>query len=127
MINALFTTTSYSAAKKLLDYTAARQEAIQSNLSNIETPNYKRLDVAPRFSDQLRTAVKASDPTAIASISPQLSMDTKAVASRRDGNTVQLESELMHLSQNSLEHALETQLVSSRLVRLRTAITGRAG
>lgn len=126
MIDSLFSQTSYVTAKKLLDFTAARQEAIQSNLSNIETPNYKRVDVAPRFSEQLKKAVQNSNTDAITSLNPRLSVDTTAVSSRPDGNTVQLESELMHLSQNSLEHTLETQLVSSRLVRLRTAITGRS-
>jgi hypothetical protein len=38
---------------------------------------------------------------------------------------VQLETELGHLQQNLVEHALETQLVTGNLLRLRLAITGR--
>ena len=53
-------------------------------------------------------------------------MDATAVSSKRDGNTVQLESELVQLNKNILAHALETQLISGNLLRLRLAITGRA-
>ena len=58
--------------------------------------------------------------------SMQRSADTSAVASRKDGNTVQLETELMKLNQNFLEHQLETQLVSGAMMKLRLAITGRS-
>jgi flagellar basal body rod protein FlgB len=47
------------------------------------------------------------------------------VANTRDGNTVQLESELAELNKNFLEHALSTQLITGNLVRMRLAITGR--
>jgi len=46
MIDALFADSYYTAAKKMLDVTALRHEAIASNLANVETPGYKRLDVA---------------------------------------------------------------------------------
>lgn len=126
MIDAIFSQPNYLAAKKLLDVTAIRQEAIASNLANLETPNYKRLDVAPAFENQLRQAVASGSPSAISSIQPSLAQDPSAVASRRDGNTVNLESELMHLNQNVVEHSLETQLVTGSLLKLRMAITGRA-
>jgi flagellar basal body rod protein FlgB len=44
---------------------------------------------------------------------------------RKDGNTVQLESELLRLNQNYMEHHLETQLITGALLKLRLAITGR--
>jgi len=47
------------------------------------------------------------------------------VANGRDGNTVHLENELMQLNQNGVTHALETQLVSNMLSRMRLAITGK--
>jgi flagellar basal-body rod protein FlgB len=45
MISALFSQPNYVGAKKMLDATVLRHEAIASNLANIETPNYKRMDV----------------------------------------------------------------------------------
>jgi len=125
MIDALFTGSDYVAAKKMLDVTLLRQQAIASNLANIETPNYKRLDVSPSFEAQLRQAVAGQNPGEIASMQPELAVDTGAVSGRSDGNTVQLETEMLKLNQNTVESALETQLVSNSLARLRLAITGK--
>jgi len=125
MIDALFTDSDYVAAKKMLDVTLLRQQAIASNLANIETPNYKRLDIAPSFEAQLRQAVAGQNSSEIAGMQPSLVVDTGAVSGRSDGNTVQLETEMLKLNQNTVESALETQLVSSSLARMRLAITGK--
>ena len=109
----------------MMDATALRHEAIASNLANIETPNYKRIDVASTFQDELKSAMGAKDVSRISSLSPSLVEDATAVSANRDGNTVQLESELLKLNQNTLEHTLETQLVTGTLLKLRLAITGR--
>jgi flagellar basal-body rod protein FlgB len=125
MIDALFSQTNYLAAKKMLDATVLRHEAIAGNLANIETPNYKRLDVAPSFESQLRQAVADGNPEQINSAQPELAVDTQAVSSRSDGNTVLLETEMLKLNQNMVEHSLETQLVSGALLKMRLAITGK--
>jgi flagellar basal body rod protein FlgB len=39
-------------------------------------------------------------------------VDSTAVSNTKDGNTVQLENELMKLNQNTIAHALETQLIT---------------
>lgn len=109
----------------MLDVNVMRHEAIASNLANIETPNYKRMDVAPSFESQLSQAVSSRDAGQIASLQPQLAVDSQANTGRSDGNTVQLEDEMMKLNQNVVEHALETQLVTGRLNTLRMAITGK--
>ena len=125
MIDALFNQPTYVAAKKMLDVTVLRQEAIASNLSNLETPNYKRLDVAPSFEAQLSRAVRSGDAAQIASLKPSLAVDSSAVSGRGDGNTVTLESEMLKLNQNTFENALETQLISASLAKMRLAITGK--
>jgi flagellar basal-body rod protein FlgB len=126
MIEALFNQPDYLAAKKSLDVTALRQQAIASNIANLETPGYKRLDIAPSFSAELQRACASGDPRQIASLQPELAPDPNAVANGRDGNTVDMDSELMQLNQNFLTHSLETQLVSNSLMRLKMAITGKS-
>ena len=126
MITALFNQPSYLAVKKMLDATVLRQQAIASNIANAETPNYKRLEVAPSFQTELRQALAARSPNQVAALQPRLQVDSTAVARKLDGNTVQLESELAQLGRNYVEHSLETQLVTGQLMRLRTAITGRS-
>ena len=125
MITGLFSQPNYLAAKKLLDATVLRHEAIASNLANLETPNYKRLDVAPSFQTELSQALNSQNPVQFAEVRPVLEPDRDAIANTRDGNTVQLESELTQLNKNFLTHALETQLVTGSLLKLRLAITGR--
>jgi flagellar basal-body rod protein FlgB len=125
MIDALFNDTNYVAAKKMLDATAMRQEAIASNLANIDTPNYKRIDVTASFSAELKQALGSGSTDQLAALQPKLEVDSTAIAQSRDGNTVNLETELANLQQNTLAHTLETQLVSYTLVQLQTAITGR--
>lgn len=125
MIDALFNQTNYQATKKLLDATALRHEAIASNLANLETPGYRRVDVAPSFSAELQQALKSGSADRLASLRPALALDPDAIASNRDGNSVQLETEMLHLNQNTLAHTMETQLLTGQLMRLRLAITGR--
>jgi flagellar basal-body rod protein FlgB len=124
MIDALFNDTNYVAAKKMLDATALRHEAIASNLANIETPNYKRLDVDPSFTTELNQAIASKDPDRLAAIEPKMEVDPTAVAQSSDGNTVNMETELANLQQNTLSNSLETQFVSYSLVRMRMAIAG---
>ena len=125
MIDALFGDSTYVAAKKMLDATVLRHEAIASNIANVETPNYKRLDVSPSFESQLQQAVSSGNSADISALQPQLAVDTTALSSRSDGNTVQLETEMLNLNKNMVEHSLETQLVSAELMRMRLAITGK--
>ena len=126
MISALFNQSNYVATKKMLDATVLRHEAIASNLTNIETPNYKRIDVTPNFSEDLKQALAGNDVQRMASMQPSLGVDETALAANRDGNTVELENELMQLNQNTLAHALETHLVTGTLLKMRLAITGKA-
>ena len=126
MIEGLFNQPSYLAAKKTLDAVAVRQEAIANNIANLETPGYKRVDLSPAFRAELDRACASGDAKQIAALKPTLSVDTTAVANSRDGNTVSLENEMMQLSQNTMAHTLETQMLSGMLMRLKMAITGKS-
>jgi flagellar basal-body rod protein FlgB len=126
MVEALFNQPNYLAAKKTLDAVALRQEAIASNIANLETPGYKRLDLAPSFQSELDRACASGDQRQIVSLQPSLAPDPNAAPTGRDGNTVSLEKEMAQLNQNSLAHNLETQLVTNMLLRLRMAITSKS-
>ena len=102
-----------------------RQEAIASNLANIETPNYKRVDVAPAFATELSRAVAQGGVNNVQQLKPTVSVDQTAVAQNRDGNTVQLEKELTHLQKNMVAHHLQTQMITGTLSKLRSAIQTR--
>jgi flagellar basal-body rod protein FlgB len=126
MIEALFNQTNYVALKKMLDATALRHEAISSNIAHVEVPRYQRIDVAPSFESELRQALSSGGQERLSQVQPRLEVDRTAIARTRDGNTVQLENELLLLNQNAVAHQLETQLVTGSLLKLRQAITGRS-
>jgi len=125
MIDALFNQSSYQAARASLDATALRHEAIASNLANLETPGYKRIDVSRAFESELKQAIASGNIDHLKSMQPQLEADPNVITTNRDENTVVLEDELLALNQNTLAHQLETQMVTGALLKLRMAITGR--
>tara|TARA_Y100000588_G_scaffold286402_1_gene304238 strand:- start:1116 stop:1493 length:378 start_codon:yes stop_codon:yes gene_type:complete len=125
MIDGLFASANYQGVKKMLDATVLRQEAIASNLANIETPNYKRVDVSPAFASELSKAVANGRVNSVQQLKPTISVDDKAVAQNRDGNSVQLEKELTYLQKNMVAHRLQTQMITGTLSKLRSAIRTR--
>jgi flagellar basal-body rod protein FlgB len=125
MIDALFNDPNYLAGKKTLDAIALRQEAIASNIANLETPGYHRVDLAPSFKAELERACASGDAQQIDALKPTLAPDPNAVPNSRDGNTVNLENEMMQLNQNTLAHSVESQLLSYSLLKLQLAITGK--
>lgn len=126
MIDTLFNKADYVAAKKTLDAVTLRHAAIAQNIANLETPGYKRVDLAPSFRAQLDRALESGDSRQLASLEPTLATDASAIPNSKDGNTVNLESEMMKLNQNTLDHTLETELITNTLYRLKLAITGKS-
>lgn len=109
----------------MLDAAVLRHSAIASNIANLETPDYHRVDLAPSFQTDLQKAISSRDTSRIASVRPMLAIDFEAVAANRDGNSVNMETELVELSQNTMQHTLQTQLVTGALLKLKLAIGGK--
>lgn len=125
MIDPIFQGDTFQLAQKLLDYTTLRQQAIASNIANAETPGYHRLDVAPDFQAALKAHMDAGDiSTSFDQIKPQLSEDLTARSIRPDGNTVEMERELLVMNQNAVQHEYLTEIVSYNLKQLKMAISG---
>lgn len=125
MIDQVLAGENYELTKKMLDAAALRHEALATNLANLETPGFKRLDLAPEFFRELDALHATSDPARIRELQPRLSEDNQSKAVRADGNNVQLDRELLDLNRNALEYEFLTQYASDSIKRLKTAITGR--
>lgn len=127
MIDPIFQTDNYQLARKLLDASVLRQEAIATNVANAETPGFRRLDIAPDFATQLKAKVAAGNFGANAdSVTPTLAQDLSARAVRPDGNSVEIERELLQMNKTAVEHEFLTEIVSSNIKQLKMAITGRS-
>jgi flagellar basal-body rod protein FlgB len=127
MIDPIFQSDNYQLARKLLDAAALRSEAIASNIANAETPGYRRLDVAPDFAEQLKARCQAGDlARESGSVRPTLVQDPYARSVRPDGNSVEIEKELLAMNRNSVEHEFLSDVITGNIKQLKMAITGRS-
>ena len=127
MIDPIFQSDNYQLARKLLDASALRSEAIASNIANAETPGYRRLDVSTDFADQLKARTQAGELARDGdTLRPTLVQDPYARTVRPDGNSVDIEKELLAMNKNSVEYEFLTDVVSGNIKQLKMAITGRS-
>jgi flagellar basal-body rod protein FlgB len=96
-----------------------RQKAIASNVANLETPGYRRVDV--RFQELLAKALESDDPQDIKEFEPEFfnPMDTPV---KPNGNDVTLEAEVGQMVENSLRHKLYVRLLNKKYQQMETAI-----
>ena len=124
MIEQLFSSANYRATKQLLDVAVLRHEALATNIANVETPHYKRVDLPKEFAQQLAARIRTGDAGSMPI--PEVVEDATATSVRKDGNNVDIDKEMMGLSKNAAEFDMLTEFVSGSLKQLRLAITGRS-
>ncbi|EIQ00376.1 flagellar basal-body rod protein FlgB [Opitutaceae bacterium TAV1] len=132
MIEPVFQPDNYQLARKLLDAAVLRHEAIASNIANAETPGYRRVDISGDFAAALRarfTQAAGAGPDAsrasLADLEPRLVEDASVRTIRPDGNSVELESELLAMSRNNVEYNFLADVVGRHIKHLKLAISGR--
>lgn len=125
MIEHLMARENYQLAVHLLDAAALRHEALATNLANVETPGFKRLDLAPDFARELQKIAAQPGKADISALQPKIAEDLTTRSMRPDGNNVELDRELLEMNRNQIEFETLTQFASESLKRLKTAITGR--
>ncbi len=128
MIQPVANSLNYQLARKLLDASVLRHEAIATNIANAETPGFRRLDVSADFASTLRARFADGSrpaPGELASLTPKLAEDPSVRAVRPDGNSVEIESELLAMNRNHVDHEFLTDLVSRHIKQLKMAINGR--
>ena len=104
---------------QVLDASGLRHRVIAQNVANVNTPGYKRLDVA--FETDLAKALAA--PGGGAPVKPRVV--TGDGPERADGNTVDIDAEMNALTRNALLYQAAAQIMASRVGALRSAISGR--
>jgi len=127
MVDPIFQSDTYQIARKLLDAAALRQEAIASNIANAETPGYRRLDLSVDFGEQLKARLANHDVSSrIDALKPTLAEDAHARTVRPDGNTVDIERELLAMNRNAVEHDYLAEVVTFNIKQLKMAISGHS-
>jgi flagellar basal-body rod protein FlgB len=111
-----------------MDDAAIRHQAISSNIANVNTPGYQRMDVSSNFEQAYSDALGrlSRGETVDDSSLPQPTIETAKVQgpARPDGNTVQIEQEMVGMAQNSARYEFAGQMLAQTFHGLKFAITG---
>lgn len=124
-------TKGFGIFNKALDYYWERSKVIDSNIANINTPEYKRKDVV--FSDVLKDKQKISTIEGYATNERHIKINTqparqyetsvdKNTRSRIDGNNVDLDLEMIEQSKNSINYNTSVEQMQSMFKRLKSVI-----
>lgn len=116
-----------------------RQEVVASNLANIDTPGYKTRDVSFHLTMQeiltgdtlpLNTRKPEGELLrgwAPIALEPEV-IETSGLPMRADRNNVDIDREMLKLSETSFTYAVATQLLRSKFRSIASAIQeGRSG
>ncbi|HUX08843.1 MAG TPA: flagellar basal body rod protein FlgB [Acidobacteriota bacterium] len=111
-----------------LDMLSVRHSLIASNIANVDTPNYKAVDLD--FSRELRVAFERRESQEIGIRGARLRyeevLSPRIVESggpaRFDGNNVNIDSEMGKLAQTSGWYAQATKMMAVKLRMIKAAI-----
>ena len=116
--------------EKVLDCTSRVHDVIASNIANAETPGYKSKEVS--FQSLLNSYIDKIDMTGpkeirngIYDFEPDV-IDAKSGKMKRDGNNVDVDAEMVKLTENQLKNYVSIQLLSKKIKLLSfTIMEGR--
>ncbi len=114
---------------KAADASWLRNEAIANNLSNVDTPGYKRQDVS--FETELEKALSNSryismdekvKNVELAKLNPRPFTDYAGYSYRLDGNNVDVDQENVYLAENQLRYQGLMASIQSEFQNLQAVI-----
>ena len=126
-LDGLFISPTLQSLRLTMDESALRQQAISSNIANVNTPGYQRMDVSAAFQQAYSDAMNHLSNGESVDAMPDATIETAAVQgpARPDGNTVQLEQEMVGLAQNSARYEFAGQMLTQNYHGIKYAITGQ--
>ena len=109
------------------DASWTRETVIGNNIANVDTPGYKRQDVA--FEDVLKRELKSSKYDTLQKAVDNVSLnklegrtDYASYSYRLDGNNVDIDTENVELASEQLRYQTLTSAVSNEFTRMNTAM-----
>ncbi len=113
---------------KIMDLSTAKQRAYAENMANVNTPDYKRLEV--KFSDELsRTGnnpsrIATTHPGHIGSGTAKEPVPEMYEDPATGDRGVDVEKEMVSLAENQLRFNFTARLAALKIAGLRTSIRG---
>lgn len=99
-----------------------RQQAIASNIANLNTPGYKSIDV--KFEQLLSKAMDSSDSSKVNEVTPEL-FNPENTSVKSNGNDVRLENEIGKMVENNLRYTTYIRLLQKKYGQFDQAINIR--
>jgi len=96
-----------------------RHNAISSNIANLQTPGYRRVDV--NFEELLAKAMDSGGSIRLEEIKPQI-YQPRQTAVKSNGNDVNLEKEVGEMVKNYLRHKAYIRLLNKKYAQIELAI-----
>jgi flagellar basal-body rod protein FlgB len=127
----LFQNQTIDAMAAYMDRLSQRQQIVTSNLINIEVPGYKAKDISFHATMQeLMTADDSDLKTSLPNhssgsmpITPQIqAFEVQGLTTKPDGNNVDLDKEMMKLSETSFGYSMMTQFLRGKFRTLSMSI-----
>ena len=130
-IEQLFNDPTTQSLKMTLDAAAIRHSALASNVANVNTPGYQRVDLSPSFKASLDAALHQVDQGKELAPSQlpqgQITVSNIQNQARYDGNTVNMDQEMTEMIKNQTDFDFSAQLLALKYAGLKAAITGNTG
>jgi len=126
IVNSMFGSADYRATKMMLDVAVVKHQVLAANIANVTTPGYKRVQVSKTFEQELLNHIKSDSSFSLSDVKPTIEKDPNALTTRKDGNNVELDSELLQMSSNSTNYQVLTQFLNGSYRQMRAAITGKS-
>jgi flagellar basal-body rod protein FlgB len=110
-------------------HASARQSVIAQNIANVDTPNYRSLDIAP-FKPELSSGEgglrqRVSREKHFLSgggLRPGAPEEQRAITAQPNGNSVSLEAELVKSAELRQKHQMSVSVYKSAMEIIRTSI-----
>lgn len=134
-VNALFDRT-LTSLERSLNLRALNQKLIVSNVANLDTPNFKAFKMVvdealqDRDGQHLALSMTRTQTAHLAPSSrtmdavPLERVDENPLSLRGDGNTVELDSEMANLAENTLMYNTATRIIANKFSLLKDVIKG---
>jgi flagellar basal-body rod protein FlgB len=127
MNNTKISQNTYNLIKNSMDVSVLRQKVISHNIANVNTKGYKKFDVVLDETLSNDANLKVADEKHI--IANESSNDIKIVrdessSMRKDGNNVDVDSEMMNLASNSMMYNALVSELNNRFSMTRYVIKG---
>ncbi|MCM3616266.1 flagellar basal body rod protein FlgB [Sutcliffiella horikoshii] len=121
--------TSIQALEKGIQYSGAKHKAISHNIANVDTPNFKRKEIAPNFGETFQQALMATKTNVKhqefkGTSNASYRMENTRHSYSHNGNNVDIDKEMSDLAENQIYYYTLIDQMNGKFQSLQSVIKG---